>query len=238
MNDKEILVTKLNRIRNFTILVFASLFVVGLSGCSRPYTKDMQSELDTKPVETKISNLPAIAVKGGELQFEIGPDNPTFKFDFGKSYVSLVKLPPYQPGQALKFSSLCECVGFRKSVFIPLVAVLDKNFEPSKNLKFRTQSPSGLSTPARYEALATLEPEDRYLFIYSDPSKYGEYAGHVTAPFTSTTSTYTKSSGVLYKTTTYHSRQMGLWWRGSAVGAFELNIIDSADIGEMLEKSY
>jgi len=223
-----------NHMRDLVFVIFISLFLIGLTGCSRPYTKEMQAELDTKPVETKIENLPTLKVEDKELEFKINANNPTFKFDFGKSYVSLVKLPPYKTGKGIKLNSLCECVGFRKSVFIPLVAVLDKNFKPRKNLKFRTQSPTGF-TAASYEGLAILEPEDSYLFVYSDPRKYGKYADHVSAPFTSTSSTYERSGGTLYKTTTYHSRQMGVWWRGSAVGAFELKMIDSVGLDRMLK---
>jgi hypothetical protein len=223
-----------NNMRGFISIIFISLFLTGLSGCSRPYTKDMQTELDTKPVETKIEALPAIRFDGDELEFKISAGNPTFEFDFGKSYVALVKLPSYRPEQGLKINSLCECVGFRKSVFIPIVAVLDKNFKSRKNINFRTQSPTGF-TAASYEGLAILEPEDSYLLVYSNPEKYGKYADHVTAPFTSTSSTYERSGGTLYKTTTYHSGQMGLWWRGSAVGAFELSLIDSVGLDRMLK---
>ena len=234
MSEMKVLFMKSNDMRNFFIVTFISLLLMGLTGCSRPYTKSMQAELDAKPVETKIENLPSIKFAGKELEFKINSDNPTFKFDFGKSYVSLVQLPAHKPEQGLKFISLCECVGFRKSIFIPIVAVLDKNFKTIRHLNFRTQSPTGF-TAASYEGLAILESEDRYLFIYSDPGKYGEYADHVSAPMTWTSSTYEKSAGTMYKTTTYHSKQVGLWWRGSAVGAFELSIIDSIGLDRMLQ---
>ncbi|MCW8825931.1 MAG: hypothetical protein OQK78_05850 [Gammaproteobacteria bacterium] len=71
--------------------------------------------------------------------------------------------------------------------------------------------------------------------VYSNPEKYGKYGDHAQAPFTSTSSTYSRTGGTLYKTTTYHSGQMGLWWRGSAVGAFELSLIDSVGLDRMLK---
>jgi hypothetical protein len=220
--------------RSFFVMTFISLLLIGLSGCSRPYTKAMQAGLDTKPVESKTANIPPIPFTGEELEFKINSDSPTFNFDFGKSYVSLVKLPAHNPEQVLKINSICECVGFTKSIFIPIVAVLDNDFNTTKHLNFRTKSPTGF-TAASYEGFTTLAPEDRYLFVYSDPRKYGEYADHVSAPMTWNTSTYSKSGSTVYKTTTYHSQQVGLWWRGSAVGVFSLSLIGASELDDMLK---
>lgn len=218
---------KLNRIIKllFLTLIIASTF----SSCSRPYTKRMEKELMSRPVEEDIKNVDIIKFSAKKLKFKINDDNHVIDFKSGRSYVTLVELPAYEPGKVIKLKSLCECIGIRKSIYIPEVAILDKNFKPLKNMNFTTRSPTAFDA-ASYESYFKVEKEDRYLFIYTNKERFGKYADHVMAPMQHTTVKYEKKAGTVYKTTTYHSEMTGLWWRGSAVGSFKIWLLDESEL--------
>ena len=208
-------------------IILSGVILMVITACSRPYTATMKENLKSRSIETRTENLMPLKFEDDPFKFSINEDNPVFQTESGKSYVALVELPPYQEGRALQFKSICECFGFRKSIYIPNVLVLDENHQPLKYLNFQTR-PQTMWDGASYEGFSRIAPQDRFLFIYSDPTKYGKPADNLSVPYTYTTTEYRSYTNT--QVTTYHTSSMGLWWRGSAVGSFKLRIIDAAKL--------
>lgn len=209
------------------VIILSVFLITGLTACSRPYTASMKVNLESRTVETRTEDLEPLRFGEDSFKFTIDESSPVFLTESGKSYVALVELPPGKAGKVLHFKSLCECLGLRKSIFIPNVLVLDENHQPLKYLNFQTR-PQTMWDGASYEGFSSIAPEDRFLFIYSDPAKYGKPAENLSVPYTYTSTEYRSYTNT--QVTTYHTSSMGLWWTGSAVGSFKLRIIDPAEL--------
>ena len=68
-----------------------------------------------------------IAAKG-KAKSKIEKEAPKHRLANGESPVALFRLPDYSGPYSLKVTSLCNCVGFRKSMLVPSGVFLDEQF--------------------------------------------------------------------------------------------------------------
>ena len=192
-------------------------------------SKRVLEDLEAQPAIGSFAELPVETMKSDVLRFTIDEDSPVFETNLGKSWVALVELPQEAAGRGLELKSLCGCLGFRKSIYIPNALVLDDAFRPTKFMDFVAIPPA--YDAASYIGKTVIGERDRYLFIYADPAAFDKKADFVTAPYHYTTQEVQGD----WIVTTYHTANMSLWWKGAARGDLKVRLIDPPTEGAVID---
>ncbi len=117
--------------------------------------------------------IPILAPKG-EVKAKIEKNGETFDLPNGKAPAVLFKLPAYKTPYSITVKGTCNCVGFSKSVFFPIVAVFDETFVETLRVDEDQvkvhDNPWGLKRV--YNLEATLDVDEarsssRYLLVYT-----------------------------------------------------------------------
>jgi hypothetical protein len=108
-----------------------------------------------------------------------------------------------------------------KNVFIPIGVLLDEGFNRVGQIKFVTHSQT-MWEPVHFVSEVALDKNDKYVLIYSDPSRYGKPADSVSADVVHVRTDrmdYIKKGTVMQ---TYTDAKAGVWWEGAAVGEIQV----------------
>lgn len=154
------------------------------------------------------------------LKHVISEESEVSNFETGKSYSVLFELPQFKNSSTIEIKSYCDCFGFAKNVFIPIGILLDENFNKVGEIKFGTHSQT-MMEPVHFISETALEKRDKYLLIYSDPSRYDKPADSVSADVVHVSRErmdYIRKGTVKE---TYTDAKQGVWWKGAAVGEIQ-----------------
>jgi hypothetical protein len=110
----------------------------------------------------------------GRLEFEIGPRNPLFEFQSGRSFFAALRLPGGESSYRIRIKSLLRGAGDDTRVFYPVVALLDDNFVVTRvsSVDHLRLEPA-LATPGGASGLALtvrIDPSiavERYLVVFT-----------------------------------------------------------------------
>jgi len=121
----------------------------------------------------------------GKVKQGIDKSAPTYPFSSGQSPAMLFRLPEYSGPYELLIFSLCNCLGFSKSIFVPSGAFLDDTLQQTHDLpEVEFQTHSGGMKPYNVEATIVIDEErrgDRFLLLYTRGESAGERQGHLDA---------------------------------------------------------
>jgi hypothetical protein len=109
---------------------------------------------------------------------QIEKEDPQYGFAQGQSPAVLFKLPESTVPYTLKVSSVCNCFGFKKSIFVPSGVFLNADFIETSKLEEDDLKSKG----SGIEALLLMEGQrlsDRYLLVYSRGDLLGQTAGTI-----------------------------------------------------------
>lgn len=206
---------------NLRLLVALSLSLcIGLSGCGSNPPK-AQKLLDESASIKKVPELGRNKLEHDKaVKYVISEESDVASFETGKSYAVLFELPAFKDSSTVEIKSYCDCFGFAKDVFIPIGVLLDEGFNKVGEIKFSTHSPT-MMEPVHFISETALEKRDRYVLIYSDPSRYGKPADAVSVDVTHVSRErmdYIRKGTVKE---TYTSVKHGVWWEGAAVGEIQ-----------------
>lgn len=201
-------------------VVFSLALCFGLSGCGSNPPK-AQRLLDESASAKKVPELRRNKLEHDKaLKYVISEESEISNFETGKSYAVLFELPQFKNSSTVEIKSYCDCLGFAKDVFIPIGILLDENFNKVGEIKFGTHSPT-MMEPVHFISESTLEKRDKYVLIYSDPSRYDKPADSVSVNVTHVS---TERMDYIRKGTvkeTYTEVKHGVWWKGAAVGEIQ-----------------
>lgn len=203
------------------VIGFSLFLIAGLSGCASGLAQKQKLLAEAAPAKN-LGELPRQKLEiGKKFPFEITEKCEAFEFPTGKSYTVLFELPAFKETSTVEVKSYCDCVGLAKNVFIPIGVLLDGNFSKVGDIEFLTHAQT-MWEPVHFVAEVPLRAGDRYLLVYSDPKKYGQPADRVYADVTRVTRErmdYIRKGTVKE---TYTSAQVGVWWKGDAVGKIQV----------------
>ena len=127
----------------------------------------------------------AVPPPKGKVKQGIDKSAPTYPFNSGQSPAMLFRLPEYRGPYELSIFSLCNCLGFSKSIFVPSGAFLDDMLQQTHDLpEDEFQTHSGGMKPYNVEATIVIDEErkaDRFLLLYTRGERAGERQGHLDA---------------------------------------------------------
>ena len=199
------------------IAIFSLSLNLCLLGCGG-YSARSQKFLDERVPTQKFSDLGRHNLEHNKkCAYEISKKSDVFDFETGRSYAILFELPNFNDSSSVEIKSYCDCFGLAKNVFIPIALLLDKDFNKINEIKFNTHIPT-FSEPVHFVAEVELDAKDKYVLIYSDPKRYGKPADSVSA---NVTHVKTERMDYIRKgmvKETYSTAQVGVWWKGNAVG--------------------
>lgn len=125
--------------------------------------------------QKKIVIIPGLNKK---VSGKIEKEDPQYGFAQGQSPAVLFKLPESTLPYTLKVSSVCNCLGFSKSIFVPSGVFLNADFIETTKLEEDDLKSKG----SGIEALLLIEGQrlsDRYLLVYSRGDLLGQTAGKI-----------------------------------------------------------
>jgi Maltose operon periplasmic protein precursor (MalM) len=129
----------------------------------------------------------AVPFLKGKAKRKIEKDERTYALPYGESPAALFKLPDYTSPYTLKVTSLCNCIGFRKSMLVPSGLFLDADFKQTRKFEeadLKTNQPGfkkGMNAGASFDINETRK-SDRYLLIYTRADLLGQTADKLNAP--------------------------------------------------------
>ncbi len=204
------------------LLIALSLSLsISLSGCNTGATRSLKYMEESAPIK-KVTELKRNKLEHDTaVQYIFSDESEASSFKTGKSYAALFQLPAFKDSSTIEIKSYCDCIGLAKNVFIPIGVLLDEGFNRVGEIKFVTHSQTW-DEPVHFISEVALDKKDRYLLIYSDPSRYGKPADNVYADVThvSTERMDYIRKGTVQKT--YSSAKEGVWWKGAAVGEIQV----------------
>jgi hypothetical protein len=125
--------------------------------------------------QKKIVIVPGLNKK---VSAKIEKEDPQYGFAQGQSPAVLFNLPESKFPYTLKVSSVCNCLGFSKSIFVPSGVFLNADFIETAKLEEDDLKSKGSGV----EALLLIEGQrlsDRYLLVYSRGDLLGQTAGKI-----------------------------------------------------------
>lgn len=132
----------------------------------------------------KQGDIVVLPAPKGKVKLKIDQHMRRFLLPSGRSAAVLFKLADYTSPYTLKVSSICDCTGFEKSIFLPSGVFLDAEFKQTHKFEedeLRTHQP-GFAKGFNVEAAFQLSDERRadcYLLIYTRADLVGKLADKV-----------------------------------------------------------
>jgi hypothetical protein len=212
-------------IKNAFLPSLLLLLGVVLAGCGSNPSKAQKFMEESAPVR-KVSEFQRKMLEPDKpVHYTFSEKSDASRFDTGKSYAVLFELPPYKDFTRIEIKSYCDCLGLSKYVFIPIGVLLDETFNRIGEIKFVTHSQT-MWEPVHFVSEVDLDKKDRYVLIYSDPSRYGKPADNVYADVVHVrTDQLDNNKGTVMKT--YTDAKEGVWWEGAAVGEIQVLVKSS-----------
>ena len=209
-------------IRNNLLVVVVSLSLcIVLPGCGSNPSKAQKFMEESAPTK-KVSELERNKLEYDKaVKYVFSEKSDASNFETGKSYAVLYVLPEFKDSSTVEIKSYCDCFGLTKNVFIPIGVLLDEGFNKTGEMKFVTHSQT-MWEPVHFISEVTLDKKDRYVLIYSDPSRYGKPADRV---YADVVHVRTERMDYIRKGTvkeTYTDAKEGVWWEGAAVGEIQV----------------
>lgn len=206
-------------IKNTFLIALSVTLSLGLSACNSGASRSLQLMEKSAAVKT----VPEFARNKLEhdkaVRYVFSEKSDAANFETGKSYGVLFELPEFKDSSTVEIKSYCDCLGLYKNVFIPIGVLLDANFNRVGQIKFSTHSQT-MWEPVHFVSEVALEKGDKYVLIYSDPSRYGKPADNVSADVVNVRTDILDNKGTVMKT--YTDAKAGVWWEGAAVGEIQI----------------
>jgi hypothetical protein len=151
---------------------------------NRQPAKSVESPEEVARSMMNQNRIVAVPAPKGKVKHGIDKAAPTYSFISGQSPAVLFRLPEYRGPYELLIFSLCNCLGFSKSIFVPSGAFLDDTMQQTHDLpEVEFQSHSGGMKAYNVEATIVIGDErkaDRFLLLYTRGDAAGERQGRVT----------------------------------------------------------
>jgi maltose operon substrate-binding protein precursor MalM len=159
-----------------SLLTASPRIYVGAQAPSQPGARAAQSPSDIAGLLLAQHQVVTFPAQKKKVKRTIEKSEPTFVLSSGESRAFLFELPAATGLYTLKISSVCNCDGPAKSIFVPNAAVLDAKLGLTHTVEeegfaFKSQS---------FEAAIDLDATnsaDRYVFIYTRGDKVGTQLG-------------------------------------------------------------
>lgn len=208
-------------IRNSLLVALSLSLSIILSGCGSNPSRSQKFMEESAPVK-KVSEFGRNTLEYDKaVRYVFSEKSDVSNFETGKSYAALFTLPEFKDSSTVEIKSYCDCFGLNKYVFIPIAVLLDEGFNKTGEIKFVTHSQTTWE-PVHFVSEVALDKKDRYVLIYSDPSRYGKPADNV---YADVVRVRTERMDYIRKGTvkeTYTDAKAGVWWEGSAVGEIQV----------------
>ena len=179
----------------FTFVLVASALLLLVNRLERPLRAagsaldfhESQVNSDMSLAFTEIAKSAAnspfaisIPPPNGNVNHKIDKKHRTFTLPTGDSRVILAKLPDATIPYVLRIRSMCNCLGFSKSIFAPRGVFLDSEFRQTGELadtQFRrAEERSGWQLKTEIE-IGSERKKDTYLLLFTDAKRVGTSLG-------------------------------------------------------------
>jgi len=208
-------------IKNRLLLALSLSLSIGLSGCGSDPSRAQRFMEESAPIK-KVPEFGRNKLEHDKaVRYIFSEKSDASNFETGKSYAVLFELPEFKNSSTVEIKSYCDCFGLAKNVFIPIGVLLDEGFNKVGKVKFVTHSQTTWE-PVHFVSEVALDKHDKYVLIYSDPSRYGKPADSVDADVVHVR---TERMDYIRKGTvkeTYTDAKAGVWWNGAAVGEIQI----------------
>lgn len=208
-------------IKNTFLIALTLTLSLSLSACNSGASRSLLLMEKSAPVKTVPEFERNKLEHDKAVRYVFSEKSDASNFETGKSYGVLYELPGFKDSSTVEIKSYCDCIGLYKNVFIPIGVLLDEKFNRIGQIKFSTHSQT-MWEPVHFVSEVALEKNDRYVLIYSDPSRYGKPADNVSADVVHVRTDrmdYIRKGTVME---TYTDAKAGVWWEGAAVGEIQV----------------
>jgi len=115
----------------------------------------------------------------GKAKHSIDKGHRTYAVATGETRFMLAKLPKFATPYVFTIKSMCNCLGFSKSLFVPRGAFLNEQFQQTREVdetEFTAVTRGGWQLDLEVE-IGLDRKDDAYLLLYTDGSRVGQRLG-------------------------------------------------------------